>query len=392
MNIFTFLEEARIPFLDAFGIDEEAQSILFEAAFWSLAYLLYVQVFSRVLRHVFRKTKIWEQAHQRIGVFLGNGRDDAVLMTCLGIHHGSAAMLMYYGIEWGMPSLWRHGYLIETGFEIADLLSMLIKTYPYAKHDGMKDDIKVALFLHHLPGISLALLVMETGLYKNIHMQTIVLALLGGALVSCLCCVILYSMSFETQMPLVALFFNTNVGFFFFCRWWVYPRESFALLEDVHNDPDLNDGGILLKLLYGGGILMGLFNLGVSFDLMPKCVRYVKRAFDGTTLIDTDPIPRSRDSVLYGKPGSRRSSVMMAMDAVNPVAGKDRRSSLATIMGLNAIDDILRTEKETKAKRHSAPGPALSGVLEEDDDLDEDDIAALNRTISTMSAGGKKSQ
>lgn len=390
MNIFTFLEEARIPFLHAFGIDEEAQSILFEAAFWSLAYLLYVQVFSRVLRHVFRKTKIWEQAHQRIGVLLGNGRDDAVLMTCLGIHHGSAAILMFYGIEWGMPSLWRHGYLIETGFEIADLLSMLIKTYPYAKHDGMKDDIKVALFLHHLPGISLALLVMETGLYKNIHMQTIVLALLGGALVSCLCCVILYSMSFETQMPLVALFFNTNVGFFFFCRWWVYPRESFALLEDVHNDPGLNDGGILLKLLYGGGILMGLFNLGVSFDLMPKCVRYIKRAFDGTTLIDTDPIPRSRDSVLYGKPGSRRSSVMMAMDAVNPVAGKDRRSSLATIMGLNAIDDILRTEKETKAKRHSAP--ALSGVLEEDDDLDEDDIAALNRTISTMSAGGKKSQ
>lgn len=82
---------------------------------------------------------------------------------------------------------------------------------------------------------------------------------------------------------------------------------------------------------------------------------------------------------------------MMAMDAVNPVAGKDRRSSLATIMGLNAIDDVLRTEKETKAKRHSTPAPVLSGVLEEDDDLDEDDLAALNRTISSMSAG-KKSQ
>lgn len=98
-SIFTFLEEARIPFLDGFGIDGEAQSIVFEAAFWSIAYLLYVQIFSRVLRHLFRRTKIWEQAHQRIGVFLGNGRDDAVLMTCLGIHHGSAAILMYFGIE-----------------------------------------------------------------------------------------------------------------------------------------------------------------------------------------------------------------------------------------------------------------------------------------------------
>ena len=135
---------------------------------------------------------------------------------------------------------------------------------------------------------------------------------------------------------------------------------------------------------------MSLFNIGVSIDLVPKCVRYIKRAFDGTTLIDTEPIPRSRDSVLYGKPGSRRSSVMMAVDAVNPAAGKGRRSSLATIMGLNAIDDVLRTEKETKDKRHSAPTPTLSGVLEEDD-LDEDDMAALNRTISSMSAGKKTS-
>lgn len=268
-----------------------------------------------------------------------------------------------------------------------DLVSMLVKTYPYAKCDGMKDDIKCALFLHHIPGISLALLVMETGLYKNIHMQTIVLALLGGALVSCLCCVVLYSMSFETQMPLVALVFNVNVGFFVFCRWWVYPREALALLDDVHNDPELN-GGILLKLLYAGGVLMSLFNLGVSIDLMPKCVRYIKRAFDGATLIDTETVPRSRDSILYGKPGGRRSSIMMAVDAINPTAEKGRRSSFATIMGLNAIDDVLRTEKETKAKRHSAP---TSGVLEKDDDLDEDDLAALNRTISSMSAG-KKSQ
>lgn len=386
MNILTFLEEARIPFLDGFGIDGEAQSILFEAAFWSIAYLLYVQVFSRVLRHLFRKTPIYHRARERAGVFLGNGRDDAVLMACLGVHHGSAALLMALGIELGLPNLWRHGYLIETGFEVMDLVSMLVKTYPYAKCDGMKDDIKCALFLHHIPGISLALLVMETGLYENIHMQTIVLALLGGALVSCLCCVVLYSMSFETQMPLVALVFNVNVGFFVFCRWWVYPREALALLDDVHNDPELN-GGILLKLLYAGGVLMSLFNLGVSIDLMPKCVRYIKRAFDGATLIDTEPVPRSRDSILYGKPGGRRSSIMMAVDAINPTAEKGRRSSFATIMGLNAIDDVLRTEKETKDKRHSAP--TLSGVLEKDDDLDEDDLAALNRTISSMSAGKK---
>ena len=134
---------------------------------------------------------------------------------------------------------------------------------------------------------------------------------------------------------------------------------------------------------------MSLFNLGVSIDLFPKCVRYIKRAFDGNTLIDTEPVPRSRDSILYGKPGGRRSSIMMAVDAIKPSAEKGRRSSFATSMGLNAVDDVLRTEKETKAKRHSAP--TLSGVLEEDDDLDEDDLAALNRTISSMSAG-KKSQ
>lgn len=389
MNIFKFLEEARIPFLDGFGVGDEAQSILFEAAFWAMAFLIYIQIFSRVLRYLYRKTTIWQRAHQRIGVFLGNGRDDAVLMTCMGLHHGLAALLMYIGIERGVPILWRHGYLIETGYEIMDIISMIIKQYPYAKHDGMKDDIKVALFLHHIPGISLALLVMETGLYKNVHMQTIVLALLGGALVSCLCCVILYAMSFQTQMPLVAILFNINVGFFLFCRWWVYPRESFALLEDVRDEPELN-GGFLLKLLYGGGVLMTMFNLGVSVDLIPQCVRYIKRAFDGTTLINTEPIPRSRDSVLFGKPGSRRSSLVMAMDAINPVAGEGRRSSIATIMGLNAIEDVIRTEIETKVKRHSTPNSP--GVPEEDvSDLTREDLAALNTTISNMTSG-KKSQ
>jgi len=378
MISFKFLEDARLPALDG-TLSPNTQSLLVEVLFWAISYTIFAQVFSRVFRAIYRRSKVWTHARERIGIFCGNGRDDSVLLTCFGIHHGSAAYLMYWGMVHDQPMTWRHGYLIETGFEVADLVAMTFSFYPY-KHDGMKDDIKAALIVHHVPGIVLSAFVMETGLYENEHLQKIVLALLGGALVSCVCAVFTYSLDFKTQMTQAAFAYCLNILFFIWCRWYVYPIESFALIQDVRSDPKLN-GGVLTTLLCVGGILMGLFNLGILLDVAPKMVRYCKRAVDGVTPIDTEPVPSSRDSIL----SKRRSSIMLAVDAVNPAATKAKRSSLVTIMGLNTVEDLVHTERDNPAKQ-----AALGAITEDDEGIAADDLAALNRTISSMS--DKKSQ
>ena len=376
MTIFKFLEGIRIPALDGL-VAADNQSLLGEVVFWAVGYTAFAQIFSRVFRVLYRRSKIWQHARERIGIFCGNGRDDAVLLTCFGIHHGFAAYLMFVGMVEHHPMTWRHGYLCETGFECADFIAMLFSFYPY-RYDGIKEDIKPALIMHHIPGIVLAAFVMETGLYRNHHMQKIVLALLGGALVSCICAIYTYQLDFKTQMTQAAFAFNLNILFFIYCRWYVYPLESYALIQDVRADDELR-GTTVVKLLYIGGILMSLFNLGILLDVAPKMVRYIKRAIDGVTPIDTEPVPSSRDSVV--NKSRRRASIMMAVDAVNPVATKGKRSSIATVMGYNTVEDLFNTDRDSEG--------SIVRITEDDEGLAKDDLAALNKAVSSLSSSKK---
>ena len=58
--------------------------------------------------------------------------------------------MMMSGFYLDEPSLFRHGFLCETGFEIADLLAMALPLYPYRKYDGFKADMKAPLLFHHV--------------------------------------------------------------------------------------------------------------------------------------------------------------------------------------------------------------------------------------------------
>lgn len=219
--------------------------------------------------------------------------------------------------------------------------------------------------------------VMESGLYANVHMQKIALSLLGGAAVSCLCAIYTYQLNFKTQMTQAALAFNVNVGFFMWCRWYLFPIESLALVQDVRADEELS-GSVVFKLLIAGGVLMSLFNVGILVDIIPKTVRYIKRAFDGVTPIETEAVPSSRDSIMMGRGRGRRSSVMMALNTVNPVSGRNSRSSISTIMGLNAIENLLHTEKGASEKKEA-----------EIEGLSKEEMKALNKTLSGVSDSKK---
>ena len=160
-----FLEDIHISQLDGY-LNPSTQSIAYRSPLLEFMLYRFVQIFSRMLRYVYRQTNIWNYAKQREGIFLGNGRDDAVLLTCLGVHHGFAAYLMYVGLMNEDPNLWKHGFLLEAGFELADYIAVMLNIFPYAYYDGFRADVKPVLIVHHIPGIVLSFFVMDSGLYQ----------------------------------------------------------------------------------------------------------------------------------------------------------------------------------------------------------------------------------
>jgi hypothetical protein len=365
-----FLLDLRLPFLDAY-LGEPTQSLLAEALFWTVIMLLYSATAPRIVRPVARKMNYWKMAKQRGGIFCGNGQDDSIVLFLWGLHHFVAGAMMAYGVVTHDNSMWRHGYLLETGFELSDSVSVIASLYPY-KLDGMKSDIKAALIFHHATGTLLAYPILNSVLAANEHMQAITMWLLLGAAVSCVVACFVYTRNFDSEMPLVTTAFLFNVAFFLYCRFYQFPLHSWHLIQDVQAAEEGSFGGIevstLLKFLYGGLIAMTLFNLGIVTDLVPKSVRYVKRALDGVTPIEAEPVPRSRDSIF-----SRRASVQLLQRS-------SRRGStlFAAVMHLTAVDDIAATTSNTTASNGT-----------DDSDLQEDDMHALHQTVAQLNGKTK---
>jgi hypothetical protein len=202
---------------------------------------------------------------------------------------------------------WRHGYLLETGFEIADTFSLLVGLYPY-RMEGVKAEMKPAVVFHHLCGTLLAFPILTTGLYVNSHLQAIAMWMLLGASASCFTVVYLYGIDPERNIARATAVNIFNCMYFLFCRFGMFPYHSFHLLNDVKSGRlatgDM-EAGTILRWLHAGFACMFLFNLAIAADVIPKTARYIRRALDGVTALETAPVPRSRDSV-----HSKRRSVI----------------------------------------------------------------------------------
>jgi TLC domain len=333
-------------------------SLLVEATSWVIIYTIYAHVFSGLLRSVSKHLPWWELAKTRGGVFCGNAQDDSILLVILCLHHGIAGAMMAYGQFHSNPMMWRHGYLLETGFEIADLIAMLLHTYPY-RHEGIKPELKMALVFHHLPGISLAAFILEAGLHHNEHMRAIGMWLLLGACASCFAALNSYCLSIKTQMKQLATTSIVNFTFFVYCRFYEFPKHSYYLIRDVQSSDEF-EGTIMLKLLFFGAIALALFNLGIVADLLPKNIRYVKRAIDGVTPLETKPVPKSREDRMK----RRRTSLMVALDTLDQVRRRSS-SSVLTVMHLNVVEDLGRHDNDME-------------------DINEEDMAALNAFVTSL--------
>ena len=341
-----FLTDFYLPSLETMSsgvLTQPVQSILFEAGvFWLTVYLLMSQFAAKHLRNMYRQFEFWKLVKTRTGIFMKNGQDDTVLMTILLVHHGSAGAMMMYGYLSGDATWFRHGYLFETGFEIADMIGIFSqKLYPHRPLDGRKDEMGPGMVFHHTPGTLLALPIFLTGLYENEHIQAITISLLVGGAISCAFAQKMYTLKLDTPSELryqTFLFFG-NICFFFYCRWYVYPLHSYLVVKELGTELK---GTLLLKMLYGAGVVFSLFNIVITVDVVPKCLRYIKRCFDGETPLEDGKIPSTRDSLVLkaaaaGNYTGRRSSVINIMSS-------RRRSSMAQLIGMISLEDLEETE------------------------------------------------
>jgi hypothetical protein len=169
-NLSAFLTGVRIPFLDSY-LSLSLQSVLFEVLVWTVGYLVYAQTMQRLMRELFRSHRFWYTAHKRKGIFTHNAQDELPAFLVVGLQHIVGGILMTLGVVYEDHVLWRHGFLMEAGFEVADLISMAMKLAPY--DFGVKEELFVPIICHHFPGMLVTAAILEAGLHENPHLRII---------------------------------------------------------------------------------------------------------------------------------------------------------------------------------------------------------------------------
>jgi hypothetical protein len=321
--------------------------LLRELAVMLVGYAIYANTFSHLVRYIYRQLPMWKRTHKVQGIFCHSGRDDAVLLTIMAIHHAAAGAMMLYGTVTGDATMFRRGYLLETAFEVHDYLAMAVPLYPY-RSDNVKPELIVAGCFHHAPSIVSAYLVLETGLYENPHLQWVALSLLLGGAVSASLGTVAYFFDLETLSGtrIIAALTTLNAVFFLYCRFVVFPLEAMRLFQDVYQHPDLLDNNPwAMYILSFDAAVYTIFNVVILCDLIPTLRLWILRAIDGITPVSKGHVGSSRDSIL--KVHRRRRSSFMLDLATDP----KRRASLYLAVNGFSVDIATHERVEFTTER-----------------------------------------
>mmetsp|Transcript_4229 Transcript_4229/g.4959 ORF Transcript_4229/g.4959 Transcript_4229/m.4959 type:complete len:305 (-) Transcript_4229:102-1016(-) len=288
-KLFIQLELAQIPALDR-TLTVAQQSILFEIGFWCFAYAIFANICSRLIRVIYSKCSFWEQCKKRSGIFAQNAQDDCIVLSILALHHGFGGTLMLLGSFYGDSMLWRHGYLVETGFEVYDLIAMVFYMFPYTEY--LKPEIRVVMAFHHIPGICLSMIILTSDLGKNHHLHMIGGCLLFAGGVSCAAGLYVHSLDFKKQMWQAIIGQIVNALFYIAARFIVYPIEVYGIYNDMVQ------GGYSdfeVKSVAVGTLMMGVFNVVLLPDILSKCYRYTVKAINNDTAPLEKDVPLSKE-------------------------------------------------------------------------------------------------
>ena len=345
---YYFLDVPHLPILDGYNISKDSQSIIFEIVSWTAIYLIYAAIMSRLVRFIMSQMAFWNDGNlnKRSGGICCNAQDDMVVFVVFGIHHLIAGCMCFNGLVNDDGNMFRHGYLLEVGFEIGDVVSMIVNLYPYAL-DNVKPESRNGLLFHHLSGIFFSGIYLHANLHCNEHFRIIAVVLLFGAAFTALSGVYLTSMNPEgKQVKQVTFLMIVGLCFWCYCRFYIFPCESYLLLQQVWANPELC-GTYVEVCLYLSYIFYTLFSLGIAIDFGSKCIRLAKRCFDGVTPYDVDDVPPSREERMKSmylqqqKPQQRRRRSSFSTDQIQKtlISGVDIYSTKAIRRSVKTLKD-----------------------------------------------------
>jgi len=293
---------SRLPILDGY-LSGSHQSIVVEMTFMTVLYLVFMNASNRIFRSIFRKYRFWYTAHRSPGVVNKNAQDDLPFVLALGIHHGIAAAFFLWGRFRSDPDIWRHGYLIESGYEIGDTLSMIVGLVPYK---NIKRALIIPFLCHHIPGVSLAwIFLTSSDLRFNPHLMNIIVWLLLASSFGMFTAFFAYTLDLRKNIMLSGIAQNANLLFFGFARLYVFPKEVSLLIQDLRQTAT-PDSERLIGLLYVMGGLFMVFNLGIVITATPDFLVLLKNAFTGN-----DPYKLTVEPPAEGRMPRRKSSILM---------------------------------------------------------------------------------
>mmetsp|Transcript_41670 Transcript_41670/g.97542 ORF Transcript_41670/g.97542 Transcript_41670/m.97542 type:complete len:308 (-) Transcript_41670:109-1032(-) len=266
------------------------------------AYLIYSSVSIRFFRSVFRNYRFWYTAHKSTGVICENAQDDLAFMFSLGIHHFTAAAFFSWGKRASDSAVWRHGYLIETGYEIGDLLAMVAGLTPY--NCSVRKGLTFSFFCHHIPGIGLAFFFLTSDYRFNPHLMSIIVWLLLASSFSMFVTFFAQTLDLRKNIVLAAIAYNLNLVFFAYARLYIFPTESYHFIQDVRRTAAPGSNILVTSILAGAASLMA-FNFGIMISATPPFLELLKKVFTGG-----DPYELEVQPPVEGRMPRRRSSIL----------------------------------------------------------------------------------
>lgn len=235
--------------------------------------------------------EFWEAIKLRSGTLATNGQDDITLMSILAIHHLTSGLLCVLGDYLHLPFVFRLGAMLELGFEVSDTVALFRGQWP---HQPDKEPLlmRVALFAHHLPGMTLIVPLFYTGYYSNAHIRAVGSWLLFAGGVSSLGAFLVYTRNFadKREMQQAAVIQALSGLFFIYARFLVFPVEMYTFAEELATG-NLATGANTVRLM---GLFMTVFNVIVLKTNLIKTLKYLVKAFvsDG---VEVNDLPPKRD-------------------------------------------------------------------------------------------------
>jgi len=205
----------------------------------------------------------------RHGQVLKDMAEEAVLTLSLSAHHLIGGSIMFYGQVTNNPTYWVRGLCIEIGFEIVDIISLILNAWPY---QIVQDKLRLVTIFHHIPGMLCAPSLILVGYHQNKDLQQIGWSLLLAGGVSLLCDGFKQTKDLETELGQWLILHIINLTGIIIARFIVFPIASYGLLTTVWESATSSKDLIAIAATVGV-FSMSIFNVIVIVIMTEKLVK-----------------------------------------------------------------------------------------------------------------------